>query len=79
MVIIIITLIVLGVINSNTLSDCETKPNQLCYEIQCPCNLLTNGNPSPPCFGYAQINLPNNQFICSSSPNSIVDASGSPI
>lgn len=80
MVLIIITLIVLGSIYSNNLSTCEQQQSPLCYAIQCPCDPLdSNGNPAPPCFGYAKQTLGNNRFRCSISPNSIVDENGNPV
>lgn len=80
MVVIIIILIVLGVTYNNDLKTCEQEQSPFCYAVQCPCNQLdSSGNPAAPCFGYAQVDLGNGTFRCSSDPASIVDASGNPV
>ena len=80
MVLIIIALIVMGTIYSNSLSTCENHQSSFCYAIQCPCDPLTsNGNPSPPCFGYATMNVGTDQYRCSNAPLSIVNGEGNPV
>jgi hypothetical protein len=79
MVLIIIALIVLGSIYTGSLHTCEQQQSTFCYAIQCPCDPIVNNNPTAPCFGYAQIDLGNNQYRCSIAPNTIVDQNGKPV
>lgn len=76
MVIIIITLIVMGSIYTGDLNTCQQQQSTFCYAIQCPCDPVSGNNPTPPCFGYAKMDLGNNRYRCSNAPESIVDANG---
>lgn len=75
MVFIIIAIVVVGVVFGNELKHCEGLPNQLCYQIQCPCD----PNPGvPPCFGYSSQPGPNpGTFYCATAPTTLVNADGS--
>jgi hypothetical protein len=73
MVLIIIAIVVVGIVFNNELTTCEQTPNQLCYQIQCPCDVV-----AAPCFGYSSRPGPQpNTFYCASAPSTLVNADGS--
>jgi len=74
MSLILIVLIVLGIVFSNNLHNCENNPSPFCYDIQCPCDDFSQG----PCFGYAlRLASDGVNFNCSNSVLSTVNSSGS--
>ena len=73
LVVFIVVLILIGVQYNNELKLCETTQSTFCYNIQCPCDQISQA----PCFGYAKMPGPKSgQWYCSNAPLTLVDNNG---